>query len=145
MSAVNLQILHNATLDGDTSLNIGTRNAPVPVSVNTPALVVDNISVPDNFGLVTLWAQTGGITAFTLGMIQFNADVLIELSLSNQFLVIFVPANTPKYFGGRMLAATTERLTNGVQTTMQPVTAIKVQRNVAAAVGAAVGSFYLFD
>lgn len=141
-------ITHALSLTGDQSPQIGSL---VPASVSFSSGLVyrlENITVADNFTAVTLWAANGGLATFSFGIIQSNADVLIEIKNSlgtAEYDLLFVPANVPVYFGGTTRGGTTQRITGGVQTVgLGNVIQIVCQRNVADAVGDASVSLMLF-
>lgn len=145
-----VNILTYLTLDGSPNFAIGDKTIPEEVLVtNGQVFSSENIVIADNYTATVLWSTAdGGVSDFLWGVLISDSDVLIQIKNglgTPEYLVESVLANVPFYFGYSTRGRTTSSLTTGVQTTgLGSTTEIKVQRNVADAVGDALCSLYLF-
>lgn len=131
---------------GENTRKIGEKTSPTDLTVNGQVFDTGNVTVADNFGTATLWqANQGGMASFSYLILLTNADIYVELAntvpATDERLLFKVPANTicvlpSSVMGG--FASNTSRLDGAVlvsATDYNLITDVKVQRDVADAVG----------
>ncbi len=118
---------------------------------NGTAGVVEDVLVTDAFGVATLWVTPqAGITTYEKAYIFSDVDLAVEIRTDNgtpEFILMFIEANTltplPALLGGN----TTESIDGAILvqgTDYDNADQIRVQRDVAAAIGDATVTLYLF-
>lgn len=145
-----LSLRHGASLDNDPSIQFGSKTVDVSINAATPIFHAEDVSVAASHTRATLWATgQGGISAFVFGVLLSDSDIYIELKNSKgtpEYVLHFVPANIPFYFGYNESGSTTQRLDGALLvagTDYSPIAQIMVQNE--SLTTAAVVSLYLFN
>jgi len=146
-----LAILHQARFTTPSQVVVGDDRVPITVNLtNGAASAIFGGVVTDNYGNLILWSATNP-TSFTHGFITATADIYVQFKNNKatpEYLIVFVPAGVPFYFGPTCGGGTTSHATGAalvVGTDYGTTTEIKAIRNAATGAGSATVRMALFN
>lgn len=148
--AIELKFVQALYVGDDLLIGSATSKQSITLS-SGQSYVIQDKTIADNYGEDILWASgDGGLDNYTHGFIYSDQDLIVELKTDNgtpEYVLLEVKANViaslPAIAGGN----TTESIDGAVLvdgTDYDDVVQIRIQRDVADAVGDATVSLFLF-
>lgn len=148
--AIELKFVQALYVGDDLLIGSDTSKQSITLS-SGQSYVIQDKTIADNYGEDILWASgDGGLDNYTHGFIYSDQDLIVELKTDNgtpEYVLLEVKANViaslPAIAGGN----TTESIDGAVLvdgTDYDDVVQIRIQRDVADAVGDATVSLFLF-